>query len=69
VADAIARAAGLIGHLQVADVPGRHEPGTGSLEWGTIVAALKRAGYHGAIGLEYRPTVGLGWIEELSLEG
>jgi hydroxypyruvate isomerase len=52
---AIRGAAGRIGHVQVADVPGRHEPGTGSLEWAAVRAALTDAGYHGAVGLEYRP--------------
>jgi hydroxypyruvate isomerase len=55
VAAAIRSAAGHIGHVQVADVPGRHEPGTGSLDWPAIGAALRDAGYGGPIGLEYRP--------------
>ena len=64
------RAAGpLIGHVQVADVPDRHEPGTGTLDWEAIGAALRAVGYGGAIGLEYRPSVGLGWIDEVSLPG
>ncbi|MGH2402074.1 MAG: hydroxypyruvate isomerase family protein [Candidatus Limnocylindria bacterium] len=69
VAATIRRAAGHIGHVQVADVPGRHEPGTGDLDWRSIGAALTAVGYDGAIGLEYRPSVGLGWIEEISLPG
>jgi hydroxypyruvate isomerase len=69
VAATIRRAAGHIGHVQVADVPGRHEPGTGGLDWGGIGVALEAVGYDGAIGLEYRPSVGLGWIEEISLQG
>lgn len=59
---AIRRAGPHIGHVQVADIPGRHEPGTGSLDWDGIAAALRDVGYDGAIGLEYRPTSGLGWI-------
>ena len=67
VAAEIRRAAGVIGHLQVADVPGRHEPGTGSLDWVAIPAALRAAGYRGAIGLEYRPTSDLSWIAGTAL--
>jgi hydroxypyruvate isomerase len=65
VASVIRRAAGHIGHVQVADVPGRHEPGTGSLDWPAIGAALRQAGYAGPIGLEYRPLTGSvdgGWL-------
>ena len=53
---AIRRARQHIGHVQVADVPGRHEPGTGNLDWGGIAAALRGAGYRGHIGLEYVPS-------------
>jgi hydroxypyruvate isomerase len=45
----------ILGHVQFADCPGRHEPGTGSLTWSSIVAALAGAGYEDWIGLEYRP--------------
>ncbi len=53
---AIALAAGRIGHVQLADVPGRHEPGTGRLPFGEIMQALAASGYDGCIGLEYLPT-------------
>lgn len=46
----------LIGHIHVADVPGRHEPGTGQVDWPRQMAALRISGYSGAIGLEYMPT-------------
>ena len=44
-----------IGHVQVADVPGRHEPGTGTADLDGWVAALRGLGYPGWIGLEYAP--------------
>jgi hydroxypyruvate isomerase len=54
---AVARAAaGRIGHVQFADHPGRHEPGTGSLDWPAILDVLDSTGYDDWIGLEYRPT-------------
>jgi hydroxypyruvate isomerase len=45
-----------IGHVQIADVPGRHEPGTGEVNYPNVLAALDRAGYDGYVGLEYRPS-------------
>ncbi|MFV2044138.1 MAG: hydroxypyruvate isomerase family protein [Anaerolineales bacterium] len=44
-----------IGHIQFADAPGRHEPGTGELDFESIRAAIRNAGYDGYIGLEYIP--------------
>jgi hydroxypyruvate isomerase len=44
-----------IGHIQISDVPGRHQPGTGEINYPAIFAALERLGYGGYIGLEYRP--------------
>ncbi|HEX2313657.1 MAG TPA: TIM barrel protein [Thermomonospora sp.] len=44
-----------IGHVQVADVPGRGRPGTGTLDFDAILAALERHGYRGPIALEYTP--------------
>jgi hydroxypyruvate isomerase len=46
----------LIGHVHVADVPGRHEPGTGELNYGNICRMLSDAGYDGYVGLEFKPT-------------
>ncbi|MFC7141017.1 hydroxypyruvate isomerase family protein [Halosimplex aquaticum] len=45
-----------IGHVHVADVPGRHEPGTGELNYANVFAALDEAGYDGYVGCEFRPT-------------
>jgi hydroxypyruvate isomerase len=42
-------------HLQVADVPGRHEPGSGTIDWPGILGWLWSAGYRGSLGLEYLP--------------
>ena len=44
-----------IGHVHVADVPGRHEPGTGEINYRNVFRALDAAGYAGYVGLEYRP--------------
>ncbi len=45
-----------IGHVHVADVPGRHEPGTGELNYANVVSALEDSGYDGYVGLEFAPT-------------
>jgi hydroxypyruvate isomerase len=47
------RAAGAIGHVHVADCPGRRPPGTGALDLEGFLAALDDAGYDGPVGLEY----------------
>ncbi len=46
----------VIGHVHVADVPGRHEPGTGELNYANILRALQEAGYEGYVGFEFEPT-------------
>ncbi|MFF2744473.1 TIM barrel protein [Kitasatospora sp. NPDC058048] len=56
-----------IGHVQIADHPGRNEPGTGDLDFEDLFARLTAAGYRGSIGLEYRPSTGVsadsfGWL-------
>ena len=56
-----------IAHMQLADTPGRHEPGTGEINYGFLFAHLDRIGYTGWIGCEYMPASGtlegLGWME------
>lgn len=45
----------LIGHIQIADVPGRHQPGTGEVDWRRFFETLNSLEYRGAVGLEYIP--------------
>ena len=56
-----------IAHIQVADNPGRHEPGTGEINFPFLFAHLERIGYAGWIGCEYKPRTtteaGLGWMK------
>jgi hydroxypyruvate isomerase len=47
---------GSIAHVHLADTPGRHEPGSGVLDWQVRRDWLRNAGYGGLIGLEYRPS-------------
>ncbi len=56
VAAAIDAHAAVIGHVQIADDPGRGEPGTGTLDLDGHLAHLERVGYRGPIGLEYKQT-------------
>lgn len=44
-----------IGHIQISDVPGRHQPGYGEINYPAIFATLEQLGYAGYIGLEYQP--------------
>lgn len=57
----------IIRHVQIADTPGRNEPGTGEINYPFIFAFLDRIGYEGWIGCEYRPLgateAGLSWIK------
>jgi hydroxypyruvate isomerase len=63
---AIAAYADKVAHVQIADAPGRGEPGTGQLDLDGYLARLERAGYAGWVGLEYKPTVptvdSLAWL-------
>ncbi len=55
-----------IGHVQIADTPGRHEPGTGEINYPFVLGKLDALGYAGWVGCEYRPRAGtvegLGWM-------
>ncbi|WP_310494873.1 hydroxypyruvate isomerase [Dechloromonas sp.] len=55
-----------IGHIQIADNPGRHEPGTGEINYPFLFDQLDRLGYAGWVGCEYKPLTtteaGLGWM-------
>ena len=53
--DNIRRYAGQIGHVHVADAPGRHEPGTGEINYRAVYNCLAEAGYRGFIGYELFP--------------
>ena len=58
-----------IAHVQIADNPGRNEPGTGEINYPAIFEALSGEGYDGFVGCEYKPacgtSAGLGWARGL----
>ena len=57
-----------IGHIQVADCPGRHQPGTGETDFRSLLAQIDRSGYGGYVAMEYIPTPdtlgSLAWLAE-----
>jgi hydroxypyruvate isomerase len=59
-----------IGHIQVADNPGRHQPGTGEINYPFLFAELDRLGYGGYVGLEYVPSPdsqsSFGWMQAVN---
>jgi hydroxypyruvate isomerase len=63
--DVIERHASVISHMQLADAPGRHEPGTGEIDYAGLFALIDRVGFDGWIGCEYQPLEstekGLSW--------
>ncbi len=63
---AIGKYADRIGHVQIADAPGRGEPGTGGLPLDRWLATIERSGYDGWIALEYRATTAnpFHWLKE-----
>ncbi|MDW6023855.1 2-oxo-tetronate isomerase [Mesorhizobium sp. BAC0120] len=62
-----------ISHIQIADNPGRNEPGTGEINYQFLHEHLDRIGYSGWVGAEYRPTggtvEGLGWFRQFARKG
>ena len=66
LATTMQRHLGRIGHLQLADNPGRHEPGSGEINFPFLFRWIDQLGYRGWIGCEYKPAEGtvqgLGWI-------
>jgi hydroxypyruvate isomerase len=69
LAGTIAKYLHRIGHIQLADNPGRNEPGTGEINYPFLFAHLDRIDYAGWIGCEYKPSTttvaGLGWRQAL----
>jgi hydroxypyruvate isomerase len=67
LAATISRFLSRIGHIQLADNPGRNEPGTGEINYPFVLRHLKTIGYAGMIGAEYKPAngteAGLGWLD------
>jgi hydroxypyruvate isomerase len=61
-----------IGHLQLADNPGRHEPGTGEINYAYLFRRIDELGYAGWIGCEYKPRGntrdGLVWLKEFGFD-
>jgi len=57
-----------IGHIQFADFPGRHEPGTGQIDFDRLMAIIQSSAYSGYIGLEYKPfapgAAALDWVKQ-----
>jgi hydroxypyruvate isomerase len=56
----------LVEHIQIADLPGRNEPGTGGIDFPAVFQALREHGYRGLLAAEYRPrgetVAGLDWL-------
>ena len=60
----------IIGHIQIADNPGRNEPGTGEINYPHMFSLFDKIGYKGWVGCEYKPLEGtisgLSWIDRYS---
>ena len=70
IISAMRRELNRIAHVQVADHPGRHEPGTGEIDYPRVFEFLDRSGYAGWIGCEYAPSIAsedsLQWLRSLN---
>lgn len=70
LANTIARHLPRIAHMQIADNPGRNEPGSGEINYAWLFCFIDQLGYDGWIGCEYKPAAGtcegLGWIKALA---
>ncbi len=60
----------LIGHIQIADTPGRNEPGSGEINYNYVLSELDKLGYNGWVGCEYKPATdtnsSLRWLDPVS---
>lgn len=67
VAETLKRHLAAIGHIQISDSPGRHEPGTGEIDYPMLLTVLDELGFEGWVGCEYTPMTstqnGLGWAQ------
>jgi hydroxypyruvate isomerase len=63
---------GQIGHIQIADSPDRHEPGTGEIAYDYVFDQIDESGYDGWVSLEYKPSTtteaSLGWLERFGFD-
>ena len=70
LANTIAKHLSRIAHMQIADNPGRNEPGSGEINYAWLFLFIDQLGYDGWIGCEYKPAAGtregLGWIKALA---
>jgi hydroxypyruvate isomerase len=70
--DTIRKNIGAIGHFHVGDVPGRHEPGTGEINYGNVFKAIQGTGFRNFVAMEYNPSKDpmetLGYVRRLYLD-
>jgi hydroxypyruvate isomerase len=72
VPDRLAAVLNRTGHIQIADAPGRHQPGTGEIDFAAVFALLESSSYAGWVGVEYVPEPStdesLGWLDSYGLK-